>query len=89
MLCSTAVSQEFTTTGLTTRNKFIGFLVLLIKSTTPIKMELLPSSQEPTPLAHDDDFCLQNPTAAPPSFSFKTIVIVVLLIFVCLLWKKL
>jgi hypothetical protein len=41
------------------------------------------------PLAHDDDFCLQNPTTAPPSFSFKTIVIVVLLIFVYLLWKKL
>ena len=41
------------------------------------------------PLAHDDDFYLQNQTAAPPSFSFKTIVIVVLLIFVYLLWKKL
>ena len=27
-------------------------------------------------LAHDDDFYLQNQTAAPPSFSFKTIVIV-------------
>jgi hypothetical protein len=40
-------------------------------------------------LAHDDDFYLQNPTAAPPSFSFKTVVTVVLLIFVCLLWKKL
>jgi len=36
------------------------------------------------PLAHDDDFCLQNPTPTPPSFSFKTIVIVVLLMFVCL-----
>jgi hypothetical protein len=34
-------------------------------------------------------FCLQNPTTAPPTFSFKTILIVVLLIFVCLLWKKL
>jgi hypothetical protein len=34
-------------------------------------------------------FCLQNPTAAPPFFSFKTVVIVVLLVFVCLLWKKL
>jgi hypothetical protein len=43
-----AISLEFTTTGLTARNKFIGFLVLLIKSTTPVKMELLPSSQEPT-----------------------------------------
>jgi hypothetical protein len=41
------------------------------------------------PLDHDDDFYLQNPTTAPPSLSFKTIVIVVLLIFVCLLWKKL
>jgi hypothetical protein len=37
------------------------------------------------PLAHDDDFYLQDPTAAPPSFSFKTVVIIVLLIFVCLL----
>jgi hypothetical protein len=43
-----AMSQEFTTTGLTARNKFIGFVVLVIKSTTPIKMELLPSNQEPT-----------------------------------------
>ena len=33
-------------------------------------------------------FYLQNPTAALTSFSFKIIVIVVLLIFVCLLWKK-
>ena len=40
------------------------------------------------PLAHDDDFCLQNQTTAPPSFSFKTIVIVILLISVCLLWNK-
>jgi viroplasmin and RNaseH domain-containing protein len=40
-------------------------------------------------LAHDDDFNLQNSTAAPPSLSFKTVVIVVFLIFVCLLWKKL
>jgi hypothetical protein len=40
-------------------------------------------------LAHDDDLYLQNPTAAPPSLSFKIVVIVVLLIFVCLLWKKL
>jgi hypothetical protein len=40
-------------------------------------------------LAHDDDFYLQNPTAAPPSLSFKTVVIVVLLIFICILWKKL
>jgi viroplasmin and RNaseH domain-containing protein len=40
-------------------------------------------------LAHDDGFYLQNPTVAPPTSSFKTIVIVVLLIFVCLLWKKL
>jgi hypothetical protein len=43
-----AVSQEFAKTSLTTKTKFIGFLVLLIKSTTPMKMELLPSSQEPT-----------------------------------------
>jgi hypothetical protein len=42
-----------------------------------------------SPLAHDDDFCLQNLIAAAPSFSFKTVVIVVLLIFVYLLWKKL
>jgi hypothetical protein len=41
------------------------------------------------PLAHDDDFYLQSLTTAPPSLSFKTIVIVVLLIFICLLWKKL
>jgi hypothetical protein len=40
-------------------------------------------------LAHDDDFYLQNPTAAPPYLSFKTVIIVVLLIFVCLLWNKL
>ena len=40
-------------------------------------------------LAHDDDFYLQNPIAAPPSLSFKTVVIIVLLIFVYLLWKKL
>jgi len=40
-------------------------------------------------LAHDDDFYLQNATAAPPSLSFKTVVSVVLLIFVYLLWKKL
>jgi hypothetical protein len=40
-------------------------------------------------LAHDDDFYLQNPTIAPPYLSFKTVVIVVLLIFICLLWKKL
>jgi hypothetical protein len=33
-------------------------------------------------LAHDDDFYLQNPTAAPPSLSSKTVVIIVLLIFV-------
>jgi hypothetical protein len=39
-------------------------------------------------LAHDD-FYLQNPTAAPPYLSFKTVIIVVLLIFVCLLWNKL
>jgi hypothetical protein len=43
-----AVSQEFATTGLTAKTKFIGFLVLLIKGTTPMKMELLPSSEEPT-----------------------------------------
>jgi hypothetical protein len=42
------VSQEFTTTGLTAIDKFIGFVVLVIKSTTPMKKELLPSSQEPT-----------------------------------------
>ena len=41
------------------------------------------------PLAHDDDFYLQNQTTTSPSFSFKTVVIVVLLIFVYLLWKKL
>jgi viroplasmin and RNaseH domain-containing protein len=46
------------------------------------------TNSNPT-LAHDDDFYLQNSTAVPPSFSFKTVVIVVLLIFVCLLWKKL
>jgi len=83
------VSQEFTITGLTARNKFIGFLVLLIKSTTPMKMELLPSSQEPTQIHPYDDFYLPNPTTAPPSFSFKTVVMVFLLIFVSLLWKKL
>jgi hypothetical protein len=43
-----AVSQEFTTTGLTAGNKFIGFVVLVIKSKTPMKKELLPLSQEPT-----------------------------------------
>ena len=32
------------------------------------------------PLAHDDDLYLQKQIAAPPSFSFKTVVIVVLLI---------
>ena len=41
------------------------------------------------PLAHGYDFYLQNPAASPPSLSFKTVVIVVILIFVCLLWKKL
>jgi viroplasmin and RNaseH domain-containing protein len=41
------------------------------------------------PLAQDDDICLQNPTAAPLSFSFKTVVIAVLFIYVCHLWKKL
>jgi hypothetical protein len=40
-------------------------------------------------LADDDDICLRKPTVAPPSFSFKTIVIVVLFIYVCHLWKKL
>jgi hypothetical protein len=30
-LCSMAMSQEFTITGLTARNKFIGFIVLVIK----------------------------------------------------------
>jgi hypothetical protein len=40
-------------------------------------------------LANDDDFYLQNPTTALPSFSLKIVVIVVLLILVCLLWKKL
>jgi hypothetical protein len=40
-------------------------------------------------LAHDDGFYLPNPIAAPPSFSFKIIVIVVLLICVYLLWKNL
>ena len=43
MLCLMAMSQEFTTTGLTTKDKFIGFVVLVIKSTTPMKKELLPS----------------------------------------------
>jgi hypothetical protein len=43
-----AVSQEFTITGLTAIDKFIGFVVLAIKSTTPIKKELLLLSQEPT-----------------------------------------
>jgi hypothetical protein len=43
-----AVSQEFTTTRLTAIDKFIGFVVLVIKSMTPMKKELLPSSQEPT-----------------------------------------
>jgi ribonuclease HI len=38
-------------------------------------------------LAHDDDFYLQNPTTTLPYLSFKTIVVVVILIFVCLLWK--
>ena len=45
MLCSMAMSQEFTTTGLIAIDKFIGFVVLVIKSTTPMKKELLPSSQ--------------------------------------------
>ena len=42
------MSQEFTTIGLTVIDKFIGFVVLVIKSTTPMKKELLASSQEPT-----------------------------------------
>ena len=48
MLCSMAVSQEFTTIGLNAIDKFIGFMVLVIKSTTHMKKELLPSSEEPT-----------------------------------------
>jgi hypothetical protein len=48
MLCSIAMSQEFTTTSLTAIDKFIGFVVFVIKSATPMKKELLPSSQEPT-----------------------------------------
>jgi hypothetical protein len=40
-------------------------------------------------LADDDDICLRKPIVAPPSFSFKTIVIVVLFIYICHLWKKL
>jgi hypothetical protein len=40
-------------------------------------------------LAHDDDFNLQNPTVGPPSLFFKTVIIIVLLIFIYLLWKKL
>jgi hypothetical protein len=43
-----AMSQEFTTTDLTAKDKFKGFVVLVIKSITPMKKELLPSSQEPT-----------------------------------------
>ena len=48
MLCSMAMRQEFTTSGLTAIDKFIGFVVLVIKSTTLMKKELLPSSKEPT-----------------------------------------
>jgi hypothetical protein len=43
-----AVSEGVSTTGVTARTKFIGSLVLLIKSTTPMKMQLLPSTQETT-----------------------------------------
>jgi hypothetical protein len=87
-----AVSQEFTTSGLTTRNKFIGFVVLVIKKYNSYEegITAVKSRTNSNPLlAHDDDFYLQNPIAAPPSLSFKTIVIVVLLIFVYLQWKKL
>ena len=48
MLCSMAMSQEFTTTGLIAIDKFIGFMVLVIKSTIPMKKELVSSSEEPT-----------------------------------------
>jgi hypothetical protein len=43
-----AVRQEFTTTSFTAIDKFIGFMATIIKSTTHMKKELLPSSQEPT-----------------------------------------
>jgi hypothetical protein len=62
-------------------------MVLVIKSTTPIVAKSRTNSNPA--LAHDDDFYLQNPIAAPPPLSFKTVVIVVLLIFICILWKKL
>jgi hypothetical protein len=37
-----AMSQEFTIASLTAMDKFIGFMVLVIKSATPMKKELLP-----------------------------------------------
>ena len=48
MSCSMAVSKAFSTTGLTATTKFIGSLVLFIKSTTPIRMQLLHSTQDAT-----------------------------------------
>jgi hypothetical protein len=91
-----AMSQEFTKTSLTVIDKFICFVVLFIKKyncyeevVSVVQLAFKSRTNSNPALAHDDDFYLQNPTASPPSFSFKTVVTVVLLIFVCLLWKKL
>jgi hypothetical protein len=43
-----AIGLEFIPTDLTTTTKSMGFLVLLTKSSTPMMMELLHSTQEPT-----------------------------------------
>ena len=68
-------------------------MLMLCKSSyarlTPEVLHFKSRTNSNPALAHDDDFYLQNPTTAPASLSFKTVVIVVLLIFVCLLWKKL
>ena len=74
MLCSMAMRQEFTTTGLTARNKFIGFVVLVIKKYNSYEEGIAAfksRTHSNPPLAHDDDFYLQNPTAAPPSSPSK------------------
>jgi hypothetical protein len=79
-----AMSQEYTTTSLTDIDK-CGDCYKKYNSYEEGIVAFKSRTNSNLALTYDDDFYLQNPTTAPPSLSFKTVVIVVLLIFVCLL----
>ena len=91
MLCSMAMSQEYYNYPDCHRqvHRFRGACYKKYNSYEEGIVAFKSRTNSNPALAHDDDFNLQNPTADPPYLSFKTIVIVVLLIFFCLLWNKL